>query len=343
MKVLIVSPSNSISDSSYSHRAAPARIYCNQLRELGYDAEVDFKGKVKDLSPYDRVYIYHADNGTSRVQPIAFNIFGGFQRCPYSHNVIKFSKIRNKTFSLNCTFNIYERRLRRKYELAVKAGVHIEPEWHALDFDNMKRMENESPLIQHINPTKKFILGDSHAISLYRPGWSFNSIVYKTLNGALNIGLKNLIDIQDVEELELYFGNIDIRHHLCRLPGDPLKHTEELADRYITQAKELNAKIYELLPIENESRVVPKMGWYDGKPFHGSWSERKKVRDHFNDYIESKYGIIRWTDYLLNTDGELDQKFMEKPRSIHLAPKHYPFWNGEQIKQTSNDLTNFYE
>lgn len=342
MKIAIVSPTNTLTSLVYSHRSAPAVIYCNQLREMGHDAEVDFEGKIEDLNEYDEVYMFHADNGTSRAVPGAMNIFGGFQNCPYSQNVVKVSKYKGKIYSLNCDFPEYDRLLKRKFELAKKNNTYIEPIWHELDIENWTRFRKEAKTVHHINPSKKLVIGDSHAICMYRPGWSFNSVVFKTLNGALNIGLKNLVDIDGVEELEFYFGNIDVRHHLCRIEGDHLKNAEALADRYIAQAKELGAKIYELLPIENESRVVPKTGHYDDKPFWGSWAERKRVRDHFNDYIEYKYGIIRWTNYLLNDKGELDFKYMEKPRSVHLSREYYPYWNGIENNEKSVSLEDFF-
>jgi len=340
MKIAIISPTNTITSLVYSHRTAPAVIYCDQLKSMGHDAVVDFEGEIKDLNEYDLLYMYHADNGTSRTKPSAMNIFGGFQNCPYSQNVVKVSKYKGPIISLNCDFPEYERLLRRKFELAKKNNVYIEPIWHELNIDNWGRFEKEAEVVNHVSTSKKMVIGDSHAISMYRPGWSFRSVVFKTLNGALNEGLKSFIDIDGVEELEFYFGNIDVRHHLCRIEGDPLKNAEALADRYIEQAKELNAKIYELLPIENESRVVPKTGHYNGKPFWGSWAERKKVRDHFNDYIEYKYNIIRWTDYLLNDRGELDFAYMEKPRSIHLSREYYPHWTG--VENNSVSLENFF-
>jgi len=99
--------------------------------------------------------------------------------------------------------------------------------------------------------------------------------------------------------------------------------------------KELNLKnaaIYEPLPIENESRKIPKTGWYKGTPFYGTWSERNKVRNYFIETLEEccdNIKLIKWTKYLLNKKGELDFKCMEKPQSVHLSREYYPYWTGD--------------
>ena len=40
------------------------------------------------------------------------------------------------------------------------------------------------------NNTNKLILGDSHSVSIYKPGYCINRNDGKTLNGFLNIGIK---------------------------------------------------------------------------------------------------------------------------------------------------------
>jgi hypothetical protein len=198
---------------------------------------------------------------------------------------------------------------------------------------------------------------------MHRPGWTVNSVPFKTLNGALNVGLNTFIEeftsIDNVASVEFYFGNIDVRHHLCRIEGNSIDNAKLLANRYVEAVEALpirDAAIYELLPIENESRKLPKTGYYKSKPFHGSWIERNAVRHAFNDQCESlckqsKIRFIRWTDYLLNAKFELDFAYMEKPHSIHLSREFYPHWNGIDTFGTSkkpceaphNSLESFFE
>ena len=96
-----------------------------------------------------------------------------------------------------------------------------------------------------------------------------------------------------------------------------------------------------MLPIEHESRKLPQSGYYKGQPFWGSWQQRTDIRNEFNDYIEKQYGIIRWTNKLLNKSGELDFQYMEKPKSIHLSREFYPYWNGIAPINT-NTLEDFF-
>jgi hypothetical protein len=43
----------------------------------------------------------------------------------------------------------------------------------------------------------------------------------------------------------------------------------------------------------------------------------------------------------MNKAGELDFKYMEKPKSIHLSREFYPYWNGIETKIT-NTLEEFF-
>lgn len=176
---------------------------------------------------------------------------------------------------------------------------------------------------------------------MYRPGWTVNSVPFKTLNGALNEGLESFIKIETEGPVEFYFGNIDIRHHVCRLEGGWEKSVKDLAERYVTEVNNLSVpgRIYELLPIENETRKIPKSGFYNGQPFHGTWEERNNARKLFNEIIHDSGLGIKWTNYLLNKKGELDFDYMEKPQSIHLSRKYYPYWTG--IEET-NTLEEFF-
>ena len=183
---------------------------------------------------------------------------------------------------------------------------------------------------------------------MYRPDWVVNSVPFKTLNGALKTGFEEFIEdaapINTFNKVELYFGNIDIRHHLCRVEGNHIDNAIELASRYIQAAEKLpidDVSIYELLPIEDESRKLPKSGYYKGKPFWGTWEQRNSARIAFYETLKSKakrVKIIKWTDYLLNRDGQLDFKNMEMPHSIHLSRAAYPHWTGEEKPNTLEDF-----
>ena len=67
-----------------------------------------------------------------------------------------------------------------------------------------------------------------------------------------------------------------------------------------------------------------------------------------DDNVGFKYGVFlnKWTNYLLNNDGELDFSHMEARKSVHLARSSYPHWQGLNWKRpatTSASLDNFFE
>jgi len=326
MKNIINCPFIPIAKRAASHRGAQGVMYGDQIRQKYGECDVNYGGEISDHNAYDNLWVYHGNDWSG-----GLNMFGGVYGFPYVQNTVNFSQFKGKVYSIGIDFPPYHEMVRNKLESAKK---EVQPEWHQVDLKNLERMFNEAERVDYPNITNNLVVGDSHSICMYRPGWTVNSIPFKTLNGALNEGLKSFIDIK-VDKIQFYFGNIDIRHHVCRLNAD----IEKLCDRYIEQVSELGGEIFELLPIENESRKIPQSGYYKGKPFYGSWEERNEARNKFNDYIEKEYGLIRWTQHLYNEKGELDFKYMEKPQSIHLSREFYPYWNGME----TNSLEDFFE
>jgi ribosome-associated protein len=59
--------------------------------------------------------------------------------------------------------------------------------------------------------------------------------------------------------------------------------------------------------------------------------------------IATRAKLIRWTDYLANSFGELDFAKMEKPQSVHLSREFYPHWTGiEKDLNQNNSLDSFF-
>lgn len=183
----------------------------------------------------------------------------------------------------------------------------------------------------------KFILGDSHSLSVYEKGFGLSRNDGKTLHGFLSEGIENFIPEGEIEVFRMYAGNIDVRHHLCRLftEDEVFKAVDKMLENLEAQLSDLtldrvnSVELVELLPIENESRKLPKTGYFEGKPFHGDWAIRNAVRNHFIDKLEmicnrNNFKLLKWpnmTDIL----GELDFDYMEARQSVHLAPKSYMF------------------
>ena len=350
MKALVTCPFIPIVPRMASHRSAQGVIYADQLRQTGKYGVVDinWSGKAhEDHNEYDHLYVYHGSDWGGTL-----NLFGGVQSFPYAWNIRNFSKFKGKVFSLGIDFPPYHEFIGNRISDAAKNGKEIQAEFQDTDLKNLERMHDEAETVLNPHVTSKLVIGDSHSICMYRPGWTVYSVPFKTLNGTLNLKeydmhgnlyenfacyIQKLLPIDQVTDAEFYFGNIDVRHHLCRLEGSPVVSATDLAIRYVDAVEALpisKVSIYELLPIEDESRKLPKTGYYKGKPFWGSWDQREHVRRVFNDAVKNyvrRAKFIEWTGYLKNAQGQLDFKFMEKPHSIHLSREFYPFWQGDKV------------
>lgn len=352
MKSLMAAPFIPISKNMSSHRAAQAVIYADQLKNNNIPITVNMTMELykSDFNEYDTLYIYHGNDWSG-----SLNLFGGLYEFPHIYNTVNFSKFKGKVYSLNIKCPDYYSMLKHKFNLCKeKQKEHlIHPLWNDLDWDNLKRIINEAETIDPnmLNITQSIVIGDSHAISLYRPGWMMNSVQYKTLYGALNIGLNKFLlnTFLKFENIDLYFGNIDIRHHLMRR-DNPEEATRLLVNRYFDQAAELNANvtIYEPLPIENIKRSIPKTGWYKNQPYYGTWEQRDNIRNIFIDQCiqrskDTNVKFYQWNNYMKNNKGELDFKYMETPKSVHLSREYYPFWTGKEFNNNTSSIENLFE
>lgn len=350
IKALVSTPFIPISRFPHSHRGSQGVIYADMIRQAG-GREVTCNMSLdlyhEDFNQFDELWVYHGNDFDGHL-----NLFGGMQNFPYAHNFRNFSRFKGKVYSLAIPFPDYHGLLSHKMNLDRKAGRDMQQEWKDADMDNLLRMQREAVTVTHPHVTPRLVIGDSHSICLYRPGWTVQSIPFKTLHGALKIGIRNLLppcyeSWDQVSELDLYFGNIDVRHHLLR-QEDPERAVEELVDAYTQQAEGLcewgkrRVKIYELLPIEDERRRIPKTGYYEGAPFYGSREDRDRLRKRFRDLLETYAGsleIVRWTVPLLNDKGELDMRKMERPKSVHLSRDAYPYWRGKEWTGDPTELT----
>ena len=331
MKSMLTCPTRPIVDNTGSHRSAMAEIYADMIYQSGEDVKINYSGKIENHNQYDRLYVYHGNDWSG-----SLNLFGGVKSCPIAFNMRNFSRFKGEIISLGIDFPNYAYMLEHRMD-----GVDgVQQEFLEVDLENSYQMNSRSKTVKYPHITDKLVIGDSHVICMYRPGWMVESIPFKTLYGALEIGLSNLYSIEGISEIEFYFGNIDIRHHLCR-QDSPLAACFELVDRYVEQLIEFSDKaisVYEPLLIENESRKLPKSGYYKGQPFSGSWSERNAIRDMFIDRLKDKLpswiDLKEWTAGLVNQKGELDFKHMEDRGSVHLARHAYYYWKGAEIGGT---------
>ena len=156
--------------------------------------------------------------------------------------------------------------------------------------------------------------------------------------------------IHGSESLRVYMGNIDVRHHLMR-QDNPSAAVKTLLKNYEVELLKLQEngvkeiEVVHTLPIENESRSLPKTGYYKGTPFTGTWAQRTALVKEINAGIDEMCERNGWQahkhpDVYFNTLGELTFDVMEKPKSVHIAREYYR-WdlvknepNKKLIKQT---------
>ena len=173
--------------------------------------------------------------------------------------------------------------------------------------------------------SRKGVIGDSHALSVWKPEHSLDFTAGRTLHGFLKRETVEEINSR-FDETILYFGNIDLRFHLMR-QENPQQATADLFNRYVAFAKQLKkATLVELLPVEHESRKIPGTGLYKKQPFFGTREERMQVREIANEIINnSGLEVIQWPSEWIDADGTKMLDILEMKQSVHLRPKHYPY------------------
>lgn len=334
MKIAIDQVVGTVSPRPTSHKGGWAYLWANQLKyyfnQLGEgDVEIKVLHNEESWDEYDLIYLDHGMefNGES------LNLFGGAQDEP-AHRL-------GRLLSVDPLALVSLDRVMPDYGALGKGRLKACSDiWRNTDWDGvtaacakMDFMTQES-MTQHIG-LKHLALGDSHTFSMYKPGMAVCRNDGQTLYGALKRGLKSFIEPfgPQIKHLTIYFGNIDIRHHLMR-QEDPFGAMDTMLDEYFKQIKELGMESIELietLPIENESRKLPKTGFYKGTPFAGSWAERTKLHKMWNIRLdqfarrnpELNVTVYKHPDIYKNDKGELDFEVMELPQSVHLRRSFY--------------------
>lgn len=257
-----------------------------------------------------------------------YNFFGGVQEVVKTR-LKMISEFKGDLFCINEFINYADVCQKRK---------------ELIDF---RDLEFRSPNIIDVNGvSSKVILGDSHSLSVYKPGYGIYRNDGKTLNGFLKAGISSYLkeiahNYSDViEELVFYAGNIDARFHFHRFGG--LDCIDPLINKLEKQLLELNLNkisVCQLLPIEDEVRKIPKTGQYKGENFYGTKEERTKYVKYFNFRLKEMaqrngFELLTWDfDY----DQGLSFDNMELRQSVHLRPTSYMFAN-ELIKNKQKTL-----
>lgn len=297
MKTGIIGILNNPATSMNSHSAGMVDI----VSKL-FDAEV--LNEKDDWDQYDYLIVYHGVN----FRPGSFNVIGGIN----NEVLIRSKKLydfKGTIYTLD-GFQLSEFSIKRKLDL----------------FDDYKMIKEIKIPERH-----NLVIGDSHSISVWPDdNYTISRNDGKTLHGFL----KQERDLSNYKHVIMYFGNIDLRFHLAR-QSNPEQATKDLFNRYCEYASKFNSTITQLLPVEHESRKIPKSGQYKGQNFFGSMEQRKELRLIANDIMKNS-GIpnIEWPIEFLDEKANLSFDIMEPKQSVHIRPAFY-------IRNMAQQLTLF--
>lgn len=330
-KIGIIGIVGNPSQRKTSHNAGWTYVYRSML-EQKYGTKVDILTHKDDWDLYDVLWINEGVNfriGT-------WNLFGGVN----DNLIIRL----NKLIAYSGELHFWGDKAPKYNELIDSRKINLS--W------------SEKTICCHKNilNSNKLVFGDSHTISVYQKGFNIIRLDGQTLHGALRDDLFSKYIPENIDTLRVYFGNIDIRHHICRIYSttqDRRASINYLIDQLFYKLsyidRNCDIEIVELLPIEHESRKLPKTGYYKGQPFYGDMHERQECVDYFNYLLEERckekgYKYLDWY-YLTNTDltSPIEPKqmfrFMEGTSSVHIAPHSYMF--NEFIDGEREDLSGF--
>ena len=197
---------------------------------------------------------------------------------------------------------------------------------------------NNLPSVKTIHTntcSSSLIIGDSHSLSIFKPGSCINRIDGKTLHGFLKDPMKYIGNTDDLTDITMYFGNIDIRFHIFR-QDDPKAAINKLAKNYTELCDNLmilglNVIVQGLLPIEDESRKLPGTGLYLGERFFGSQADRQGMVDYFNQVMYNNSQLFGFDFDGPWLPSPLSFDMMEARQSVHIRPKFYKHANEIQF------------
>ena len=304
-KYALVSMLGNVGSTLGSQGGGYGLIATRMVKDFFRDDQVDVNVSPETWQDYDALFICEGVNFV----PGSYNIIGGPQPIHYEKmkaigNYKGIVKFINNEFD----FEGFNKRLKIE-DLNFPTGNFVDLfNWYG-------------------NKTRKCVIGDSHALSVWRPTYGLNFTPGRTLHGFLKRNTPEEIN-EKYNEVVLYFGNIDARFHLMR-QENPAAATGDLFRKYIEFAKQLkNVTLVNLIPIEHESRKIPGTGLYKKQPFFGTREERQRLRDTANRIMNnSGLKTIQWPEEWVDEDGTKMLDILEMKQSVHLKPKNYPFLN----------------
>lgn len=309
---MIVGTFTKIPKKPNSHSYGWARTWSENL-----GVELDHNNGV-----HDKVYLLHGANFAG-----ALNLFGGFtdELKQSVDNLMQAKEI----VSLDIPMPDYGGMLAKRKDVTDK-------EWcEALT----QKLSTAQTLVSSDLPFSHLAVGDSHTAAVAPPNSSVVKQDGTTLFGQIRADFEYIRSHikPHHKSITLSLGNIDVRHHICRLDAD----VHEMVDSYVEFVRELESnglvvEVAALWPVEFEGRKLPKTGYFHGEPFYGSREERMEVVESIIELLRTEdVNVVQCPHEWYEMDPEhYARTIMEQPQSVHLSPEYYRRMNWGQ-PQTS--------
>jgi len=297
---MITGTFNKIPKKKNSHGYGWARTWAENLN-VGINHNGD---------PVEILYLDHGVNFGG-----GLNLFGGFND-ELKQRIDNFL-LADKVYSLDMPMPEYGNMLAKRKDVKDKA-------WCALV---QQKCDNAQTLLSTDLDTTWLTIGDSHTAAFAPEG----SMVIKTdgltLNGQLRSNFQYIKDhmakCNNLQGITLSFGNIDIRHHLCRLHIDPRDMWINL--KRFGDSLPIPVEYSVPWPIEFEGRRLPKTGYYKHQPFWGTHYERKIMLERVLETMDmvSMNKVMYPRDWLTIDPEVFAKTKMESTSSVHISPEVY--------------------
>jgi len=300
---MITGTFNAIPKTKNSHGYGWARTWAENL-----DVDINHAG-----DPVDILYLDHGVNFGG-----GLNLFGGYDE-----------KLHNRILNLMEAKEIYSLDIDMpEYGEMLKGRKDVREGGHEKLMDQLTEKLNGATTLKSTELNLNWLaIGDSHTAA-YAPDQS--SVIRTnglTLNGQIRSDfeyVRNHIDEMGFcEGVTLSFGNIDVRHHICRLGINWREMYTKLKE--FGDSLDCDVEYATPWPIEHEERKLPKTGYYKGQPFWGSKEERSAlVNDIINFMDDNGMSRVKYPMHWLDMDPEQYAKEkMERLSSVHISPEVY--------------------
>ena len=312
---MIVGTFNKIPCKTTSHTYGWARTWAENL-----GLSIDHKNGAHDV-----VHLSHGVNFAG-----SLNLFGGFtEELKQAADNLMLAK---QIYSLDIDCPDYGAMLKTRKDV-------VDKDW----CDRLsQKLSSAKTIVSSDLDFDWLAVGDSHTAAYSRK----NSCVVKkdgtTLFGQVKEDfayLREHIKKKKWRGVTISLGNIDVRHHICRVDTD----WKQMYCKLFTFGDSLGCEVEYSLPwpIEFEERRLPKTGYYKDKPFWGSREQRAELVENIREFMKSHdVYIVNAPDdwYTMHPEAYASEK-MEKPQSVHLSPECYRRQNWGKVE---NSLENFF-